>query len=157
MGHVPVPVAPGAYAFRISPDVGLVPERCPTRLISIGGMGATGTLYGRVCTYIGAGLGHNTDWFSWGPPHSGGLKFAWHRADKTHPWNITIKDLDVAFVIAPAGFEDFCAEVEVWNWYWSTFRTTIVTEWYPACSSAARWSCSCGHRTHAWFRQPPAP
>jgi hypothetical protein len=158
IGEVAVPAAPGAYAIRISPDQGLVPSGCPTRLIDIGGAGEGGSLYARVCTFIGAGLGHYAPGQA-APSHSGGINFASYRHRAANAWKITVLDLDVAYVAGPPGFEDFCAEVSAWHWYYHAYRPSIGTGNYPWCCSNARWSCPHPgrHRDHPWFSAPPAP
>ena len=158
-GDVPVPVVPGSYAFRIRPDLGVVPSGCPIRLIDIGGMGSTGSLYGRVCTFIGAGLGRY-QMSGAGPPHSAGLNFSHYRSRTQNAWTITVRDLDVAFVIAPVGHEHYCGEVSTWHWYSTVFAPAAgTTATYPWCCSSAKKRCSHpgGPAAHAWYRPPPAP
>lgn len=158
LGDVPAPAAPGAYAFRIRPSVGLVPRGCPTRLIDLGGMGSTGTLYNRVGTFIGAALGRLST-TAHGPAHAAGLNFASYRGRAHAAWSISVRDLDLAIVLAPPGYEHFCAEVSLWSWYLYTYASAVGTRARPWCCTNVRWTCSHrgGHAAHSWFQPPPEP
>lgn len=170
-GAADLPILPGGYVFRISPAVGLVPGRAPTRLVHIGGMGPTGSIFQRVGNIIAAGMGPPG-----GPAPQGaaGNAFADRRdaARGATAWGITVRELDVSFVIAPQGFENFCVEVSTWVWYWNVWRAHFPAvqypqfwgrnQWqYPALDSKARWTCPHGNAAappaHAWYVPPPTP
>lgn len=151
-----MPAAQGAYLFRLSPQLGVVPDWAPTRLLHVGGMGPSGTLFQRVGNFIGAALGRG----GVGPQSSAGLKFGHYRS--TEPWPITIRDVEVCYCVVDDPQRAHCADVSAWLWYWNTYRTGFqtlaATGNYPACDDAARWTCSHGRYTpHAWFVPPPSP
>jgi hypothetical protein len=131
------------------------------RLLHIGGMGERGSIYQRAGNFIAAGLGTGTPP---APQSSAGQTFS--QTNIADGWEITIREVDLTYMLAPPGFEDACADAALWNWYWSHYRhsfpSVVASEEYPICDKKAQWRCgphgNAGAAAHAqWFQLPPAP
>jgi hypothetical protein len=144
-GEIPTVCRAGAYAFRVNPaSRANLGDHGP--LVHVGGMSEKGTLYSRIGSFIGAGLGR-WDKRGAGPSHSGGLSFSLDRLR----WKITVLELDLAFVIAPTGYEEYCAEVAAQSFY---------ADRGIAVPGNRRHRCGCHgrhRRDHQQFKPPPLP
>lgn len=157
-GEISLPVgAVGAYLFRIAPSVDLVPAIAPTRLLHIGGMGPSGSLFQRIGNFVAGAMGAGGP----GPQSSSGLRFGLLR--NSGHWPITVRDLEVAYLVVPRK-DAHCIDAFCWHWYWYTYSTlacfpSLASGWpYPACDRASRLSCSHGRTGHhAGFPTPPLP